>query len=361
MSFNDQTIYRYKHQDRPKNTRTHEHNIEYRSPFPSVQVSKVESASFLLHTVQLIHLPITIYELTFSSRKYLKRLIVNTTIIMNSDEASSLSSRLIERARQQRLDDQRRMYLRRAVQNAANDSSIAAVLLADRRRQALLQHEAYPSSSTNRELLARSIANPFTGGYLSNSSPRPSTLSTLNPSLNQLRLATSLAAHLGAPSNTIRGGLGDPTSAAPSAAALAGLSIHPNTALSQYPALDKLQLSRNSERLKRNRHEDLLSRTRETMVRKPGKKAKLLHREDNFQEEKESSRPSAPSIKKKEKLVQPRKHEFLLPPTGDYRQRSTGVTLLSYRALWDRMGGSNRKERFQRRVQNGEVPLIRKS
>jgi hypothetical protein len=276
---------------------------------------------------------------------------------MNSDEASSRINWIIARARRERQEEERQFLIQRAVQNATDDSSIAAALLGNHRQQSLL---------TSPRGLAGSIstAESLTESYLLQ---RPTwttspALTSLNPDLNPLRLARSLAARLGSPSIPIRGAL------TPSAAAQSGIGAHSNTALNQLALPDKPQLTFELQRQKRpcfSRHEDLLIRTRENMVRKPGKKAKIA--EQQLQEEKQSSvsppRPAGAAsakipVKKRMLVVRQQKLGFLLPPAGEYRQRSIGVQLESYRSLWDKLGGFHGKERFQRRVQNGKVAMI---
>lgn len=277
----------------------------------------------------------------------------------HSDEAIN---RIIARARRERLAEEERQFLiQRAVQNATADSSITAALIANHRRQALLTSQRGLAGSITADSLAESYLQRLT---TSAASPAAGALTrNLSPELNELRLVRSLAARLGGPSSPIPRG-----SFPPSAAARTGIGIHQNTALTQFPLSDKLQLTLDSQRVKRPRHEDLLSRTRETMVRKPGKKAKT---EQQLQEEKQASvsphatAPAAvssavttiPVKKRRIVLRQQQRPEFLLPPAEEYRQRSVGVRLDSYRSLWDKLGGAHGKERFQRRVQNGKVPI----
>lgn len=325
---------------------------------------------------------------------------------MNNDDSSSLDG--LARARRQRLrelDERRQVILRRAAAQAVStDATLAAALaslpssLPSSNRAGHLDSLLAASPFTS---ASRSIADPLTGGYVPGSSLTRSylgsTSSPLGARLDELRivsLASELAANTSATNPSVRASTSLLPSSRPSC--LSGLSIAlPNTTLAQFPLNERLQLSHhhiptvdNSHRLKRRRHEDLLKRARETMMLKPGKKAKLLLDEEEEEEEKQHDAPTAheeeessqlvaeqqdksflPAVSWKQRTTGGQLHEFPLPPlattTGEGgapegSSRGLGVSLLSYRQLWNNMGGHGRKELFQKRVQNARVPMMRR-
>lgn len=110
---------------------------------------------------------------------------------------------------------------------------------------------------------------------------------------------------------------------------------------------------------KLTRPEDILKRTRATMIPKSRKKAKRSSADETESSQNvESPSPRRNSCDREAR----RAHAFPLPTITDKKRRIiTGTSLQSYKALWDAMGGSKNKEQFQRRVQNGVVPILTKS
>lgn len=109
---------------------------------------------------------------------------------------------------------------------------------------------------------------------------------------------------------------------------------------------------------KLTRPEDILKRTRATMIPKSRKKAKRSPEDETGSARKVE--PPSPRRNVCDREAR-RAHAFPLPTiTGEKRRIITGTSLQSYKALWDAMGGSKNKEKFQRRVQNGVVPILSK-
>ena len=257
---------------------------------------------------------------------------------MNSDYSSILDR--IDRARRAAvpralpIEEQRRLLLQQAL--VADSPITEAALLAVQQRQLL----GSPG------LTRRSIAESQTGGYLPGLSLKRAPPTDLRPTRSELRLALSMltAGRRGPSSIPI-----SHTSCIMSPSADGSLTpLVPNMALAQFPAPDRLQLTSESHRVKRARSEDLLDRTRGNMMLKPVKKAK--HRPEYKNE-----------VVGRTSAVLCANQTFPLPPTTEQQQRTVKASLVSYGVLWSRIGGYNGKERFQRMVQNGRVPLARPS
>ena len=127
------------------------------------------------------------------------------------------------------------------------------------------------------------------------------------------------------------------------------------TGTSNKSTIRALQLSASIEAqscVEQLRPEDILKRTRATMIPKPRKKPRQCA------EDKRGSIPRtespAPQCRAPDREIR-HVQAFPLPVIKDERPRSTMASLRSYRALWNAMGGIANKEKFLRRVQNGTV------
>jgi hypothetical protein len=121
-------------------------------------------------------------------------------------------------------------------------------------------------------------------------------------------------------------------------------------------ALDQQQKERGDPQ-KRPRHEELLNRTRETMIRKTGKKVKQPTEIEKDVVRHES--PQLPLAVAYKDPVSKNASEFPLPPMVDQEHRTKKVSLASYRLTWQKLGGYKNKELFQKMVQNGAIPIFR--
>lgn len=109
---------------------------------------------------------------------------------------------------------------------------------------------------------------------------------------------------------------------------------------------------------KLTRPEDILKRTRATMIPKSRKKAKPNSEEDEIGSTRKVESPRLRRYVCDREAC--RAHAFPLPTITDEKRHITGASLQSYKSLWDAMGGNKNKELFQRRVQNGVVPILSK-
>jgi hypothetical protein len=105
-----------------------------------------------------------------------------------------------------------------------------------------------------------------------------------------------------------------------------------------------------SQGVKRYERPDLLLRTRETMMLKPGKEPKSQEEQELRTKKNDSNIRSLP-IKKRKRAA------FPWPHVSEGKKSEIKIPLRSYHTVWTKLGGYENKERFQRLVQNAQVPM----